>query len=149
MKHNLIKFGTILLIAVEIGVGYSIVPSKHYESEQSHTVLVTSPSSYTSTIQEIGLDEILNQEQYFYYVYIYSETCGYCGSIASEISEFLENRPHYLVNYKKAKAMLTSEFIPHVIIEGVPTLLIIENNELINSIVGASAILQYISSKNN
>ena len=102
----------------------------------------------------IAWDDIFNQEEEYYVVYFFSETCGHCTNIKKDIiSYYLKGiEPMFFVkNPKKEEYYASSSYnligidnSTDLRIYGVPGLLEIEEKEVLNYHFGEKQILSYL-----
>lgn len=97
----------------------------------------------------IEWNDLFNQNQDFYYVYVYSPKCSHCNDIKQDVISYsLDKDNFYFVLFDTN--IPTSEFyldclgskdVKDVSIAGTPSLLAIENHILIKNIAGSNAII--------
>lgn len=92
-------------------------------------------------------EHIMNWEELtffgeYYEVYVYSENCSYCEEIKEEMFQYgmdnLRETPIFFIDIHAIEGEVPSD------ISGTPTLLIIEGETILESIVGYNSILDYI-----
>ena len=122
----------------------------------------TDTIDYTPTISHdykevedkfISWDNLFKIEQAWYYVYIFSYSCGHCLNIKNEIIEYSLNHDNfYFVEFNKDIPILTNieETINQIDIQyvgilGTPSLLEIYNKVLIGNVAGEKEILKTIA----
>ena len=102
---------------------------------------------------KIQWNEVFNLAKVDYFVYIYSQTCYYCVNIKQEIITFAlsDKYPTYFIEYTDdieicydISKTLLKDNIDEICILGTPTLLDIQNNCLMNNIVGGQKIINFL-----
>lgn len=106
------------------------------------TELGTVTHSYSEFEHLTSYDQVETQEEGTYVVYYYSETCSFCQQIKDQVLEFAAGNASNLKVYMlDAKTVPTDD--PYDI-SGTPTMILVEENEFVELIVGAAAIPEFI-----
>ena len=91
-----------------------------------------------------SFEDALTQEEGTYYVYFYSPTCGYCNLIKEQMIDYTLTAPDgikmYLLN-----AQDMSSFTNDFDITGTPSVIVVENNEYVESVKGYTNVLSYLN----
>ena len=113
------------------------------------------PIDYNSCSNKvITYQELFNQNQDDYYVYIFSYNCGHCEDFKEEILPIIYNhRNMYLLEYSKdikitsnVDETIGASSIEDVYILGTPTLLEIKDGILMTNVAGKTEIRKIVSS---
>ena len=101
----------------------------------------------------IPWNEIFNQEEDYYFVYFYSETCGHCNDIKQDVLNyyFESINPMYFVctNYEAVigpkKELYGIDNIDEFYIFGTPFMIEIKDHTILDYYAGTIEILEFIS----
>ena len=113
------------------------------------------PLDYDSLSNKmISYQELFNQNQEDYYVYIFSYSCGHCEGFKEEILPIIyNNRNMYLLEYSKdikvssyVDDTIGASSIDDVYILGTPTLLEIKDGILVTNVAGKTEIRKIVLS---
>ena len=120
-------------------------------SNSQETTYILPKHDYSEIIDKtIKWNDLFNQGQLLYYVYIYSVTCSHCQNIKDEIiSKSLELDNFYFIEYKKdipiiknASLTIGMNDIKDIGILGTPTLIWILDKEVAKNLAGEKEILE-------
>ncbi len=101
--------------------------------------------------------ELLNQEEDFYYSYVYSPRCGHCNDIKQDVIEFaLNHESFYFIEFTSdilitdnPSTTIGETDIEKVAIVGTPTLFEIYNKQIKANIAGSKNILATLTNHNS
>lgn len=136
---------TLLLIPFLVSCGFS----NNEESESEYSII--SPHDYSEVSDKtISWENILSQEDGFYYCYVFSKTCSHCNAIKDYVIDYaLHKNNMYFVEYNKdipiladVSSTIDATSIDKIGILGTPTLLEVFNHTLISNVAGEKNILQ-------
>lgn len=105
---------------------------------------------------KIEWEDILSQKEKFYYVYIYSNSCGHCKEIKDFIIEYSINGTYklYFIEYSDEIPVITNETknlgitnYGELGIVGTPSLFEIGGGMVVNCHSGSSAIIETLTNE--
>lgn len=105
--------------------------------------------------KQISWTNVLNQKEDNYIVFIYTEKCGYCHDMITEITSFAEEAimPTYFVNALDYEIIISSDpdvgmsEASEIMIAGTPTILEIYEGIVIANIPGIDWCLSFLNEK--
>ena len=99
----------------------------------------------------IEWEMLLKQDNEIYYVYIYSETCGYCKKTEPEITKLRFSAKVYFVLFNENIALTSergdligAENIEDLYVLGIPTLFLIDKSKVKACYIGFNEIVEHI-----
>ncbi len=101
---------------------------------------VTNPSIFDEFIHLETWDKVLGQEETEYLVYAYNDTCDFCEEVNIEILDYAiedDYLPIYFIN-------TSSIDVEGIMVDAIPSLLLISDNEVIEEYVGTDEISDYL-----
>lgn len=88
-------------------------------------------------------DDQLNQEYDVYYIYIYSRSCTACSGIKEEALSKIELLDNDMVFF--VEALYLSDLNENIVIEHIPSIVKIVNNQVDTIIEGGSSVLEVLN----
>lgn len=106
--------------------------------------LEISKRDYDDFVEIGSYQEIEDQEEDTYFVYWYGDNCSHCTAIKDQVMDFAKHADYEFYTINSSNASGTPNLIhpddPTIYMSGTPTLIVIQNGEVVDMAVGGDKV---------